>query len=132
LKNVFVETIFFLMCRISSSSLSFSLSLSLWNQVEMEQERDQLALELDRVHAHGIDQTRSWRDMVAARDRQIVRLEDQLSKIAGSGDEAKRAAAQVLVRKLHEMRRNEEERVLAEANGCWRKRRRPWRVLQIQ
>jgi hypothetical protein len=117
LKNVLVETIFFLMCRISSSSLSFSLSLSLWNQVEMEQERDQLALELDRVHAHGIDQTRSWRDMVAARDRQIVRLEDQLSKIAGSGDEAKRAAAQVLVRKLHEMRRNEEERVLAEATA---------------
>ena len=83
----------------------------------MEQERDQLSLELDRVHAHGIDQTRSWRDMVASRDRQIVRLEDQLSKIAGGGDDAKRAAAQVLVRKLHEMRRTEEERLVHQANA---------------
>ena len=81
----------------------------------MEQERDQLALELDRVHAHGIDQTRSWRDMVSSRDRQIVRLEDQLSRIAGGSDDAKRAAAQVLVRKLHEMRRAEEERLAEEA-----------------
>jgi hypothetical protein len=83
----------------------------------MEQERDQLSLELDRVHAHGIDQTRAWRDMVASRDRQIVRLEDQLSKIAGGGEDAKRAAAQVLVRKLHEMRRNEEERLVNEADA---------------
>ena len=99
-------------------SLSLYLSLSQihnMNQVEMEQERDQLALELDRVHAHGIDQTRSWRDMVSSRDRQIVRLEDQLSRIAGGSDDAKRAAAQVLVRKLHEMRRAEEERLAEEA-----------------
>ena len=103
-----------------SLSLYLSLYLSLsqirnMNQVEMEQERDQLALELDRVHAHGIDQTRSWRDMVSSRDRQIVRLEDQLSRIAGGSDDAKRAAAQVLVRKLHEMRRAEEERLAEEA-----------------
>ena len=68
-------------------------------------------MELDRVHAHGIDQTRGWRDMVAARDRQIVQLEDKLSRIAGGSDDAKLAAAQVLVRKLHEMRREEEERM---------------------
>ena len=67
------------------------------------------------MHAHGIDQTRGWRDMVAARDRQIVRLEDQLSRIAGGPDDAKLAAAQVLVRKLHEMRREEEERMVISA-----------------
>ena len=54
--------------------------------------------------------------MVSARDRQIVRLEDELSQIAGGGDDAKRAAAQVLVRKLHEMRREEEERLSSKAN----------------
>lgn len=83
--------------------------------MELEQERDHLATELDRVHAHGIDQTRGWRDMVAARDRQIVRLEDELSRVAGGSDDAKLAAAQVLVRKLHEMRREEEERLTARA-----------------
>ena len=52
---------------------------------------------------------------MAARDRQIVRLEDQLASLAGDGDDAKRAAAQVLVRKLHEMRREEEERLADKA-----------------
>ena len=84
-------------------------------QVELERERDQLAIELDRVHAHGIDQTRVWRDMLAGRDRQIVRLEDQLSRIAGGSDDSRRAAAQVLVRKLHEMRRDEEENMVSRA-----------------
>ena len=53
--------------------------------------------------------------MVASRDREIVRLEDQLSRLAGGSDDTKLAAAQVLVRKLHEMRREEEERMTARA-----------------
>ena len=36
---------------------------------------------------------------------------------AGGSDDAKRAAAQVLVRKLHEMRRTEEERLVQEATA---------------
>ena len=72
---------------------------------ELEQEKESLAAEVDFLRKEALEQAVSWRDMLSARDKRLVYLEDKLATLAGYGSPAKKAAAQVLVRELHDMRR---------------------------
>ena len=72
---------------------------------ELEQEKESLAAEVDFLRKEALEQAVSWRDMLSARDKRLVYLEDKLATLAGYGSNAKKAAAQVLVRELHDMRR---------------------------
>ena len=72
---------------------------------ELEQEKESLAAEVDFLRKEALEQAVSWRDMLSARDKRLVYLEDKLATLAGYGSSAKKAAAQVLVRELHDMRR---------------------------
>ena len=72
---------------------------------ELEQEKESLAAEVDFLRKEALEQAVSWRDMLSARDKRLVYLEDKLATLAGYGSDAKKAAAQVLVRELHDMRR---------------------------
>ena len=71
----------------------------------LEQEKESLAAEVDFLRKEALEQAVSWRDMLSARDKRLVYLEDKLATLAGYGSNAKKAAAQVLVRELHDMRR---------------------------
>jgi hypothetical protein len=71
----------------------------------LEQEKENLAAEVDFLRKEALEQTVSWRDMLSARDKRLVYLEDKLARLAGYGNNAKEAAAQVLIRELHDMRR---------------------------
>ena len=73
--------------------------------VEMEQEKETLISDIEYLRRESLEQAVSWRDMLGARDKRLVYLEDKLASLAGYGDAAKTAAAQVLVRELHDMRR---------------------------
>ena len=64
-----------------------------------------MAAEVDFLRKEALEQAVSWRDMLSARDKRLVYLEDKLATLAGYGSPAKKAAAQVLVRELHDMRR---------------------------
>ena len=73
--------------------------------VELEQEKESLSSDIEYLRRESLEQAVSWRDMLGARDKRLVYLEDKLASLAGYGDAAKKAAAQVLVRELHDMRR---------------------------